>query len=238
MDRWRSARHLHLLRKKRLILHREVVEKQPVAEAVKGKPVGERPLEKKAPEPQPAAAGAASSGAASSRGWFYGISGIVIVAILIFIGLKLFGSSGNQVAPTLQATEARAELPAATQRSVSQPTDTPAVIPSVTQEATSQSATATSAPVVANTAKMTDAKILVYEDTTGIGFWVEEQLTKLGYSNAIFVHDRVDDFQKNLSAPEASWDMIIVAAESKSPAFDQATWDTLHEKVKRYAFNH
>jgi hypothetical protein len=210
----------------------EVVEKQPVAEAIKVKPVEERPLEKKSPEPQTAAAGAASSGTSSSRGWFYGISGVVIVAILVFIGMKLFGSSGNQAAPTVQATEVKVELPAATQRSVSQPTDTPAVIPSVTLEAASQSATATSAPVVANTARMQEAKILVYEDTTGIGFWVEEQLTKLGYSNAKYVHDRVDDFQKNLAAPEANWDMIIVAAESKSPAFDQATWDTLHEKVK------
>jgi hypothetical protein len=79
-------------------------------------------------------------------------------------------------------------------------------------------------------ARMKNAKILVYEDTPGIGLWISDALNGLGLKY-IHVGDALGRFMENLNSP-VQWDLIIVGAESKTKVQGEF-WDVIGEKISR-----
>lgn len=78
--------------------------------------------------------------------------------------------------------------------------------------------------------RMKTAKILVYEDTQGIGLWIKDALDGMGLK---YTHlgDRSGDFMSQLNSG-TKWDLIILGAESKSKVQGEF-WDAIVERVAR-----
>lgn len=122
--------------------------------------------------------------------------------------------------------------PPATDTPVPPPTDTPIPLPTDTQ---APEPTATDIPPTATVdieARLKTAKILVYEDTQPIGFWIRQALDSAGYKYT-HVGDAVGDFLENLNSG-INWDLIIVGAESKSGVRGEF-WDAISDQVNRGA---
>lgn len=104
-------------------------------------------------------------------------------------------------------------LPPTPQPPAAQPTEPPAPTPTVDLEA-----------------KLKKSKILLYEDTPNIGLWVKQALDGAGYKYTN-VGDAVGKFMENLNSGIA-WDLIIIAAESKSGVRGEF-WDIIQEQANR-----
>jgi hypothetical protein len=78
--------------------------------------------------------------------------------------------------------------------------------------------------------RMKSAKILVYEDTQGIGLWIKDALDGLGLKYT-HVGDRSGDFMSQLNS-STQWDLIIVGAEAKTKVQGEF-WDVIVERVAR-----
>ncbi len=123
----------------------------------------------------------------------------------------------TKVALEVQATNAAAQL---TQQA-NQDNQPPAAQPTAGNPA---------APTQDIKARMKNAKILVYEDTPGIGLWISDALNGLGLKY-IHVGDALGRFMENLNSP-VQWDLIIVGAESKTKVQGEV-WDVIGEKISR-----
>lgn len=86
------------------------------------------------------------------------------------------------------------------------------------------------APAEDMEARIQGAKILVYEDTQPIGYWIQKSLDAAGYE---YTHtgDALGDFMENLNSG-IEWDLIIVGAESKN-AVRGEFWDQLADQANR-----
>jgi hypothetical protein len=80
--------------------------------------------------------------------------------------------------------------------------------------------------------KLKKAKILLFEDTQPIGFWIKKSLDSAGYKYT-FVGDAVGDFLEALNSG-INWDLIIVGAESKSGVRGEF-WDAINDQLNRGA---
>jgi hypothetical protein len=112
------------------------------------------------------------------------------------------------------------------------PTDTPVPPPT---ETTAPEATATDippTPTIDLEARLKDAKILIFEDTQPIGYWIRHALDGAGYKYT-HVGDAVGDFLENLNSG-ITWDLIIVGAESKSTVRGEF-WDAISDQIDRGA---
>lgn len=78
--------------------------------------------------------------------------------------------------------------------------------------------------------RMKSAKILVYEDTQGIGLWIKDALDGLGLKYT-HVGDHSGDFMSQLNS-STKWDLIIVGAEAKTKVQGEF-WDVIVERVAR-----
>jgi hypothetical protein len=78
--------------------------------------------------------------------------------------------------------------------------------------------------------RMKSAKILVYEDTQGIGLWIKDALDGLGLKYT-HIGDRSGDFMSQLNS-STQWDLIIVGAEAKTKVQGEF-WDVIVERVAR-----
>jgi hypothetical protein len=140
----------------------------------------------------------------------------------------------TKIALEIQATFMSEQLTLA----ANQPTAEPVVVP--TQQATQPPPTNTSAPAPTSepsptpvpdfTERMKSAKILVYEDTQGIGLWITDALDGLGLKYT-HVGDRSGDFMSYLNS-STEWDLIIVGAEAKSKVQGEF-WDVIVERITR-----
>lgn len=120
-------------------------------------------------------------------------------------------------APSATAYRTQAPYPTATPY----PTHTPYPSPTLAAQATRTSATAQPSPTssVAFDAFAKNASILVYEDNynpnrSAGGFWIKDALEVAGYK-PVHVKDEIGTFQQML-APENTWDLILVAEESRA----------------------
>ena len=80
------------------------------------------------------------------------------------------------------------------------------------------------------TARIKNAKILVYEDTQNIGLWVSDALNGMGLKYT-HVGDAIGHLMENLNSP-VKWDLIIIGAESKTKVQGEF-WDVIGEKIAR-----
>ncbi len=130
----------------------------------------------------------------------------------------------TKVALEVQATDAAAQL---TQQA-SQPTiDLPS------QPSVGAPTAASGSPTMSNQdfkTRMKTAKILVYEDTTNIGYWISDALDTMGLKYT-FVGDASGTFMEYLNSP-IDWDLIIVGAEARSRVQGEF-WDVINERVSR-----
>jgi len=78
--------------------------------------------------------------------------------------------------------------------------------------------------------RMKSAKILVYEDTQGIGLWIKDALDGLGLKYT-HIGDRSGDFMSQLNS-STDWDLIIVGAEAKTKVQGEF-WDVIVERIAR-----
>jgi hypothetical protein len=152
------------------------------------------------------------------------------------------GMEQTSVALAVQATMlAEKEAAFATQAAQPAPTEPPAPTAAPpTLEPTQPPApaeTATTAPAASSAAtsddmdaKVKSAKILVYEDTQPIGYWIKQSLNSAGYKYT-HVGDAVGHFMENLNSGIA-WDLIIIGAESKSGVRGEF-WDAISEQANR-----
>ncbi len=85
-------------------------------------------------------------------------------------------------------------------------------------------------PTVDMEARLKKSKILVYEDTQPIGYWIKQSLDQAGYKYT-FVGDAVGTFMENLNSGIA-WDLIIIGAEAKSGVRGEF-WDAISEQANR-----
>jgi len=76
--------------------------------------------------------------------------------------------------------------------------------------------------------QMSNAKILVYEDTLGIGLWIQDALDNMGLSYTQN-NDAIGDFMSNLNSG-INWDLIIVGAESKGGVQGEF-WDVISDRI-------
>jgi hypothetical protein len=76
--------------------------------------------------------------------------------------------------------------------------------------------------------EMSNARILVYEDTLGIGLWIKDALDNMGL-HYTHVNDAVGDFMSNLNSG-IQWDLIIVGAEAKTSVQGEF-WDVISERI-------
>jgi hypothetical protein len=90
----------------------------------------------------------------------------------------------------------------------------------------------TSDPSLALEKKLKSAKILVFEDTQPIGFWIKKSLDSAGYKYT-HVGDAVGDFLEALNSG-INWDLIIVGAEAKSGVRGEF-WDAINDQLNRGA---
>jgi hypothetical protein len=151
----------------------------------------------------------------------WGISLITLLAMILACNVP--GQSTAQP-PAFDPTKAALELQATamslqmTEQSIenavqSQPTGVPP--PTQPPPATAGIATATEILPTATldvTDRIKSAKILVYEDTPYIGFWVRNALNGMGLKYT-HVGDALGTFMENLNSG-IQWDLIIVAAEA------------------------
>jgi hypothetical protein len=79
-------------------------------------------------------------------------------------------------------------------------------------------------------AKRKSAKILVFEDTQPIGFWIKQALDSAGYKYT-HVGDAVGHFMENLNSG-IPWDLIIIGAEAKSGVRGEF-WDAISDQSNR-----
>jgi hypothetical protein len=133
------------------------------------------------------------------------------------------------VPPPVQEQPTQPVLP------VEQPTYTP--YPTYTVEAPplpADTAAAPAAPVVQDVgAQVKAANILVFEDMQGMAevTYVRNTVNRMGFRGGkiVFVGDAVGNFMEHLNSPQP-WDLIIVAAESRS-AVRGEFWDVILERV-------
>lgn len=77
-------------------------------------------------------------------------------------------------------------------------------------------------------AQMSNARILVYEDTMYIGQWIQDALDNMGLPYT-HVNDAIGDFMENLNSG-IQWDLIIVGAESKEGVQGEF-WDVISTHI-------
>jgi len=130
----------------------------------------------------------------------------------------------TKIALEVKATDAAEQLTqqAAQPPAQQQPTQQPGVVPPANNNP--------AAPTQDIKARIKKAKILVYEDTPGIGLWISDALNGMGLKYT-FVGDALGDFMQNLNSP-IQWDLIIVGAESKTKVQGEF-WDAIEEKITR-----
>ncbi len=186
------------------------------------------------------------------------IIGLVITSLMLActLPLNLGASSGgndNGLQETEQALSVRATVlaaqqatiearekeqavivqePTVTNTPVPPPTDTPIPLPTETQAPQPTATDLPATPTADIEAKLKNAKILVYEDTQPIGFWIRQALDSAGYKYT-HVGDAVGDFLENLNSG-INWDLIIVGAESKSGVRGEF-WDAISDQINRGA---
>jgi hypothetical protein len=128
--------------------------------------------------------------------------------------------------------------PTATSMPSIAPTNTPLPLPSATL---APELTATAIPTATQVppeptadieANLKKAKILVFEDTQPIGYWIRSALDSAGYKYT-HVGDAVGDFMENLNSG-IEWDLIIVGAESKAGVRGEF-WDAISQQIDRGA---
>ena len=89
------------------------------------------------------------------------------------------------------------------------------------------------APVQDVSAQVKAANILVFEDMQGMAevTYVRNTINRMGFRGGkiVFVGDAVGKFMEHLNSPQP-WDLIIVAAESRS-AVRGEFWDVLSERI-------
>lgn len=176
-------------------------------------------------------------------GWMLG------VWLLSVLACTLPGAGGTPPVPVVDGTKIALEIQA-TQMSL-QLTQAaletePPQLPAPTQQPTTEPPTAapppTDAPPTAQPAEaqptpkpdmdelIKNAKILVYEDAGGAKLqeWVKGTLDLMGLK---YIHDsdRIGDFMSHLNS-STKWDLIIVAAESRSGVQGEF-WDVITPKV-------
>ncbi len=125
----------------------------------------------------------------------------------------------------LQATQMSLQLTQAAMQAISTPAP-PATTNPENPTSLPAEAVPTSQPDVAD--QMKSAKILVYEDTPRIGYWIRDTLDGMGLKYT-HVGDAIGNFMENLNSG-IDWDLIIVGAESKSKVQGEF-WDVIEEKV-------
>jgi hypothetical protein len=76
--------------------------------------------------------------------------------------------------------------------------------------------------------QMANAKILVYEDTLGIGLWIKDALDQMGLPYT-HVNDAMGSFMENLNSG-IKWDLIIVGGEAKSGVQGEF-WDVISDRI-------
>lgn len=93
--------------------------------------------------------------------------------------------------------------------------------------------TAEPAPVQDVAAQVKAANILVFEDIQGWGqpTYVRDTINRMGFRGGkiVFVGDAVGTFMEHLNSPQP-WDLIIVAAESRSGVRGEF-WDVISERM-------
>ena len=134
----------------------------------------------------------------------------------------------TKVALEVQATDAAAQL---TQQAGQPTVGVPPALPP--QPTIFVPPAATGAPAMSDQdfkTRMKTAKILVYEDTTNIGYWISDALDTMGLKYT-FVGDASGTLMENLNSP-IDWDLIIIGAESRTRVQGEF-WDVINEKVSR-----
>jgi len=129
-------------------------------------------------------------------------------------------------APTMTPTPlppTETPLPSATPL----PADTPVPVPPTSIPVTE---TPQTEPSVDMETRMQEAKILVFEDTQPIGYWIKQSLDSTGYKYT-HVGDAVGTFLEYLNSG-IEWDLVIVGAEAKSGVRGEF-WDALTDQVNR-----
>jgi len=125
-------------------------------------------------------------------------------------GAAAAAKATDQAGASARSTEAAQAAPTA---KPPEPTTSPAPTPTVDMEA-----------------KLKASKILLFEDTPTIGLWVKEALDGAGYKYTN-VGDAVGKFMENLNSG-IKWDLIVIAAESKSGVRGEF-WDVMLEQANR-----
>lgn len=104
-----------------------------------------------------------------------------------------------------------------------------------TQQALQQTPQATPLPAATATADLAsqiqNANVLLFEDTIGLGFWIEDTLRMMGISNYRQTTDYSGDFMSELSSGK-EWDLIIVGAEAKTK-IQGDFWDQIVSQSNR-----
>jgi hypothetical protein len=134
-----------------------------------------------------------------------------------------------QVQLTLQAGQQATMAAQLTQQSGQPPVSQPTLVPQQVQPTNPPPppvAQSTATPDIRQ--QMSNAKILVYEDTLGIGLWIQDSLDNMGlpYTQT---NDAIGDFMSNLNSG-IKWDLIIVGAESKSSVQGEF-WDVIADHI-------
>ena len=158
------------------------------------------------------------------------------------------GIQATMLAEQQTALEAEAAQPAPTQpvepaqpaQPVEQPTYTPYPTYTVAAPAAPAAPEPTVAPPTAEpppaqdvAAQVKAANILVFEDIQGWGqpTYVRDTVNRMGFRGGkiVFVGDAVGTFMEHLNSPQP-WDLIIVAAESRSGVRGEF-WDVLSDRI-------
>lgn len=183
-----------------------------------------------------------------------------LAVLLFLTGCNLPGSTApvdpgveqTQIALGIQATmlaeqqaalEAEAAQPAPAQpvepAQPAQPVEQPTYTPYPTYTVAAPAApvvvppTAEPPPVQDVAAQVKAANILVFEDMQGLAevTYVRNTINRMGFRGGkiVFVGDAVGNFMEQLNSPQP-WDLIIVAAESRS-AVRGEFWDVLLDQI-------
>lgn len=129
-----------------------------------------------------------------------------------------------------QAAETAREAEAAAAEQAAEPTAAPTNTAVPEPTATEALSEPTSPPEVDIEEQIKSAKILVFEDTQPIGYWIKKSLDGAGYKYT-HVGDAVGHFMEYLNSGIA-WDLIIVGAESKSGVRGEF-WDAINDQLNR-----
>jgi hypothetical protein len=138
------------------------------------------------------------------------------------------GPSADQLQATemsmqFQATEMSMQF---TQQALQQPTQANATY---TPYPTYTPAAGTPTPDVASQIKK--AKVLLFEDSVGLGYWIEDTLRKMGIEDYRQTTDYSGDFMAELNSGK-KWDLIIVGAEAKTK-IQGDFWDQIVDQSNR-----